>query len=141
MPRARIPVITGIGVISPLGIGISAFWEGINRGQAGPGPISLFDASTFPSRIAAEVRGFEPSQYLSPREMRQYPRQTQFALGAFELAMDDAGRPTFDPARTDVIIGAAQISFFALEHEISKSKASFKNSSPSWIPLVCSRQP
>lgn len=135
MSRVRIPVITGIGVISPLGLGISTFWAGLNRGQPGPGPISLFDASTFPSRIAAEVRGFEPARYLSPREVRQYPRQTQFALGAFELAMDDAGRPLLDPGRTDVIIGAAQISFFALEHEISRSKASLQEFEPQLDPF------
>lgn len=122
----RIPVITGIGVVSPLGLGIANFWDGLTSGRTGVKTISLFDASSFPSRIAAEVKDFQSPSFLSSRELKAYPRQTQFALAAVGLAMGDAGNPTLDPYRTDVILGAAQISFYAVEEEIREGDSAMQ---------------
>ena len=62
----RRAVVTGIGVVAANGIGVSDFWRTMTEGQSGVGPITLFDASKFPNRIAAEVKGFDPKIHLSP---------------------------------------------------------------------------
>lgn len=116
------PVITGIGIVSPVGIGRRNFWYALTTGETGLRPIQRFDASSYPCRIAGEVDDFDAKQYIDPKAVRIYPRGTQFACAAFAMAYDDAGRPQFDPYRTDVIIGAAQISFDAVEEGVGKSR-------------------
>jgi 3-oxoacyl-[acyl-carrier-protein] synthase II len=118
-PKRRV-VITGIGVVSPLGTGLDKFWNNLLAGKTGIGPISLFDASTFPCRIAAEVKDFEPEKFLGTRQMRYYSRGTQFICAAFDMARQDANISHFDPYRTDVIMGTAISSFGVIEEEILK---------------------
>ena len=84
-------VITGMGVISPVGTGINAFWDALVKGRSGIGPISRFDASDLPTRIAGEVKDFDPMQYLDKKEARRMDRFTQFALCATQMALADAG--------------------------------------------------
>ncbi|MCE9499436.1 MAG: beta-ketoacyl-[acyl-carrier-protein] synthase family protein [Leptospira sp.] len=115
------PVITGIGVVSPIGIGVLDFWDGLLSGKSGLSKISLFDASEFPSQIAAEVKDFQPERYLNERQVKYYSRGTQFACHAFQLAKQDAAIEFFDPYLTDVIIGAGHISFDSIEEELAKS--------------------
>jgi 3-oxoacyl-[acyl-carrier-protein] synthase II len=105
---ARRVVITGIGVVSPLGIGIQKNWEALLRGQSGIGPITRFDASKHSTRIAGEVKNFDPLTFIDKREARRMDRFIQFALAAAALAVEDAG---IDPAllegdRTGVYIGS-----------------------------------
>lgn len=118
-PSRRV-VITGIGVVSPIGTGLDKFWQNLLAGETGIGPITLFDASTFPCRIAAEVKDFEPAKYLAPRQQRYYSRGTQFVCAAYDMARRDANIEHFDPYRTDVIMGTAISSFGVIEEELLK---------------------
>ena len=94
MKRNRV-VITGMGILAPNGIGIEAFWESILAGRSGIGPITLFDASEFKSRIAGEVKDFDPLEYMDPGwKPRRMARHTQLAYAATQMALKDAN---FDP--------------------------------------------
>ena len=84
-------VITGLGVVSPNGIGREAYWDGLISGRSGIDRISLFDASGLPCQIAGEVKGFDPTLYMTPREVKRAPRVSQFAIAAAKMAVDDAG--------------------------------------------------
>jgi len=105
---ARRVVITGIGVVSPLGIGVQKNWEALLRGESGIGPITRFDPSRYSTRIAGEVKNFDPLAFIDRREARRMDHFIQFALAAAALAVEDAG---IDPAllegdRTGVYIGS-----------------------------------
>ncbi|MBI4495716.1 MAG: beta-ketoacyl-[acyl-carrier-protein] synthase family protein [Deltaproteobacteria bacterium] len=102
-------LITGVGVVSPVGIGKQAFWRALISGNCGIGPVRLFDASSYPCRIAAEVKKFDPADYMSPKEARRSSRSTQFSLIASQLALKDAGLPpgAGDPHRTGIVFGTA----------------------------------
>jgi 3-oxoacyl-[acyl-carrier-protein] synthase II len=90
-------VVTGMGVIAPNGIGLEAFWESLAAGRSGVGPITHFDASAFKSRIAGEVKGFEPLDYIDAKfKPKRMARHTQFALAAMKMALADAD---FEPAK------------------------------------------
>lgn len=83
-------VITGIGALTPLGIGKETYWEGLISGKSGIGPITLFDTNGFDVRIAGEVRGFDPAQYMDKKEVRRMDRFAQFGVAAARMALDDA---------------------------------------------------
>src|SRR5689334_1652821 len=84
-------VVTGIGLLTPLGIGIDPFWDGLIEGRSGVGPITLCDPGESPSRIAAEVSGFDPRDYLEAKEARRISRASQFAVAAARMALADSG--------------------------------------------------
>lgn len=84
-------VVTGIGIVSPVGIGIRAFWENTLRGDVGVRTISRFDPSPFGSHVAAQVDAFDASDFLSSRSIARTERFGQFALAASQLALDDSG--------------------------------------------------
>lgn len=85
-------VVTGMGVVAPNGIGLDPFWDSLLGGRSAIGPITAFDASSFPCRIAGEVRNFRPGLYLDPRvKTRRMNRFTQFTLVAAEMALRHAG--------------------------------------------------
>jgi 3-oxoacyl-[acyl-carrier-protein] synthase II len=105
---ARRVVITGVGLVTPLGIGLQKNWEALLRGESGIGPITRFDASRHATRIAGEVKAFDPLAFIDKREARRMDPFIQFALAAAALAVEDAG---IDPAllegdRTGVYIGS-----------------------------------
>src|SRR5262245_32040756 len=85
-------VVTGMGMVTPLGADLDATWSSLIDGRSGVGPITLFDARTFPTRIAAEVKDFRLSDYLedAPR-WSEHSRNSQFALAAANMALSDAG--------------------------------------------------
>ncbi len=83
--------ITGLGIISALGIGKEAFWSSLKEGRSGIDRITLFDASQFRSQIAGEIKGFDPVNYLNRKEVRDIDRATQIAIAAAEEAKEDAG--------------------------------------------------
>src|SRR5881275_495268 len=88
-------VITGMGVLAPNGIGLDAFWESLLEGRSGIGPITLFDASQHKSRIAGEVKGFDPLDYMDAGwKPKRMARHTQLAYAATQMALKDAD---FDP--------------------------------------------
>lgn len=104
--RERV-VVTGMGVVSPVGTGLEAFWSALVAGRSGIGPITRFDASEFATRIAGEVRDFDPTRYLDKKEARRMDRFTQFAVAAARMALEDAGLGTdgLDRDRVAVILG------------------------------------
>src|SRR3989442_802742 len=90
MTPGRRVVVTGIGVVSPIGTGKDAFWAGLMAGQSGVGRITRFDPSGFDTTIAAEVRDFDPTAYMDKKEVRRNDRFVHFAYAAARMALDDA---------------------------------------------------
>lgn len=104
--RPRI-VITGMGAMSPLGHSAGESWQSAVSGCSGVGPITQFDASEFPCRIAGEVKDFDPRKYIDYKEARRMSRASQLAVAAASLALSDAKLPETvpEPERTGVVIG------------------------------------
>jgi 3-oxoacyl-[acyl-carrier-protein] synthase II len=104
--RPRV-VITGIGVMSPLGHTATESWDSLLNGRSGIGPITQFDASQFPCRIAGEVKDFQPRRYMDFKEARRISRASQLAIAAARMALADANLPEPVPngERTGVLIG------------------------------------
>ncbi len=84
-------VITGLGTVTPIGLTVQEFWQNLTSGVSGVGPITLFDASDLSTKIAAEVKGFDPKDYMDSKEARRTHRSTHFALAAARQAVADAG--------------------------------------------------
>ena len=84
-------VVTGVGLVSPLGVGTAANWQALLEGRSGIGPITRFDAAEFPCRIAGEVKGFDPHDYLDKKELKKTDTFIQYALAAARFAMQDSG--------------------------------------------------
>src|SRR5678816_229102 len=84
-------VITGIGCLTPIGIGREAFWKSLKEGVSGTGPITRFDASDLPVRIAAEVKGFDPDSIIPAKDRQHVSIAVAFALAAANLTFSDAG--------------------------------------------------
>jgi 3-oxoacyl-[acyl-carrier-protein] synthase II len=84
-------VITGLGAISPLGLSVEEYWQGLAAGKSGVGPITHFDTSAYPVKVAAEVKGFEPTNYMHIKRADRTGRCTQFAIAATRMAMESAG--------------------------------------------------
>ena len=107
MSRRRV-VVTGLGIIAPVGIGVDECWRNIVDGRSGIGRITRFDASAFPSQIAGEVKGFDVTKYLSGKEARRYDAFIHYGLVAAMEAVKDAGIETYagDKTRVGVCIGS-----------------------------------
>src|SRR4051812_45378535 len=106
-------VITGVGVVSPIGIGNAAFWESLILGRSGIGLLKAFPNFNLPSKLAAEVPEFDPLQYLRQKKMlKVMSRDIQLGVSSASLAMRDAGveRGDIDPDRLGVVFGAGRIS-------------------------------
>lgn len=108
LENGRRVVVTGVGLVSPLGAGTTETWQGILDGRNGIGPITRFDASEFACRIAGEVPDFEPTLYVEKKELKKTDFFTQFALAASTLAVEDSGLSIDDSnaERVGVIIGS-----------------------------------
>jgi 3-oxoacyl-[acyl-carrier-protein] synthase II len=105
--RRRV-VVTGVGLVSPLGIGTAVTWRALLEGKSGIGPITLFDASALPARIAGEVPGFDPSLYLDHKDIKKTDRFVQLALAATQHAMEASGLVVDETnaERVGVVIGS-----------------------------------
>ncbi|MEM6795870.1 MAG: beta-ketoacyl-ACP synthase II [Acidobacteriota bacterium] len=101
-------VVTGVGLVSPLGIGTEVTWQGLMDGASGIGPITRFEASEFPSRIAGEVRGFDPLLFLDKKEIKKSDTFIQYAIAASDFAVADSGLVVDDSnrERVGVLIGS-----------------------------------
>ena len=113
-------VITGIGILAPNGIGLEAFWESLLAGRSGIGPITLFDANGYKSRIAGEIKNFNPEDYIEP-ELRpqRMARHTQLAYAAAMMALKDAGLDPNNlelPSPTPVVIGVSTSAIDVIEN-------------------------
>jgi len=97
-----------VGLVSPLGVGTSVTWQGLLEGRSGVGPITRFDASEYPSRIAGEVSDFDPLKYIDKKDLKKGDRFIQLALAAAEEAMDDSGLQIDEAVanRVGVVIGS-----------------------------------
>jgi 3-oxoacyl-[acyl-carrier-protein] synthase II len=116
--RARV-VVTGMGVITPVGLSVTETWESALAGKSGISPIERFDASEYPVRIAGEVKNFEPERYVPRKEVRRMARCSLFAIAAAQEALADAGLPTPlpDPECAGTVIGVGMGGLdCALEH-------------------------
>lgn len=117
MDKRRV-VITGVGMITPLGIGVEQSWNGLLAGRSGIGKITQFDAANFPTRIAGEVAGFNPEDYIEPKEIKKMDRFIHFALAAAQMAMNDSGLKITDEnaERAGVIVGSGIGGLRSIEH-------------------------
>ncbi len=116
---SRRVVVTGVGLLTPLGIGTEATWEAIRAGKSGIGPITQFDASAFSCRIAGEVKGFEPTSYIEKKEIKKMARFIQFAIAASECAMQSSGLKITpeNEEQVGVYIGSGIGGFEVIERE------------------------
>jgi 3-oxoacyl-[acyl-carrier-protein] synthase II len=138
-------VVTGLGVVTPVGNDVPAMWASLLAGKSGVAPISFFDPSAFDSKIAAEVKAFDPGAYLNPKEIKRTERFTQFAIVAAKQAVRQAGVSVEreDPFRCGVIIGSGMGSMQLIEqqHTVYMTKGP-KKLTPFMIPmLICNMAP
>jgi len=134
-------VVTGLGCISPVGNDIPTAWENICAGRSGVGMISAFDASNFETRIAAEVKGFDPAALLGRKESRRMDRYTQFAVAAVNEAVRNArlSVPLPAPDRSGVMIGSGLGGLGTLAREIDDlTRGGPDRVNPFMIPMMLS---
>ncbi|HPT96782.1 MAG TPA: beta-ketoacyl-ACP synthase II [Armatimonadota bacterium] len=138
MSRRRV-VVTGLGAITPLGNTVAAYWEGLKAGRSGAGPITRFDASPFTTRIACEVKGFNPEEYIDPREVRHIDRFAQFAIAAAKQAVADSGLEITpeNAERIGVVIGSGigGIETWEKQHAIYLNRGPGRIS-PYFVPMM-----
>jgi 3-oxoacyl-[acyl-carrier-protein] synthase II len=130
-------VVTGVGQVSPLGIGTEETWAHILEGRSGAGPITLFDASHHSTRFACEVKGFDPLRWIEKKEVKKMDRFIQFAVAASDLAVQDAGLAVSpeDAERVGVYIGSGIGGFATIEREHEALlKGGPRRISPFFIP-------
>ncbi|MDP1571747.1 MAG: beta-ketoacyl-ACP synthase II [Vicinamibacterales bacterium] len=116
---SRRVVVTGIGLVSPVGIGTQANWDALCAGVSGIGPITRFDAAAFSTRFAGEVKDFDPLQFIEKKELKKMDIFIQFALAAAQFAMDDSGLPVTaeNDTRVGVFIASGIGGFTTIERE------------------------
>ena len=116
---SRRVVVTGVGLLTPLGLGTEASWEAIRAGKSGVGRITQFDASAFSCQIAGEVKGFDPASYIEKKEIKKMGRFIQFAIPAAEWALKDSGLQITpeNAERVGVYIGSGIGGFEIMERE------------------------
>jgi 3-oxoacyl-[acyl-carrier-protein] synthase II len=116
---SRRVVVTGIGLVSPLGIGTEDTWQAVRQGKSGIGPITEFDATEFSCRIAGEVKGFDPHKYIEKKEVKKMGRFIQFAIAASECALSGSGLKVDaeNEERVGVYIGSGIGGFEVIERE------------------------
>ncbi|MCI0789957.1 MAG: beta-ketoacyl-[acyl-carrier-protein] synthase II, partial [Chloroflexi bacterium] len=132
-------MVTGMGIISPLGLDVATTWDGIVNGRSGVDFITAFDPEGFDTHFAAEVKGFDPEDYLDRKEARRMDRFAQFAAVAAQQACSQAGlkKGSVDPYRVGVIIGSGigGIGTLSQQHEILLARGP-KRVSPFLIPMM-----
>jgi len=137
----RRAVITGIGLVTPLGVGTTASWAALCRGRSGVGPITRFDASGFDTRIAAEVRGFKAADFLPRKLAARAEPFVAFACAAARMALDDAGLSIGNPGseRIAVVAGCAMGGLSLLETNCrTVSQRGPRWVSPFFVPMMIS---
>jgi len=135
-------VITGMGVVSPVGNDLPSFWESLKAGRSGIGRISAFDTEKFDCRIAGEVRGYDPVPYYkTPKDVRRTDRYTQLAMGAAKMSLDDSGLDlgSVDLDRTGVMIGSGVGGLATMETQVGQMLTKGPDrTSPFMIPMMIS---
>ena len=132
-------VVTGMGAITPVGNDVATTWRSLIEGKSGTAPITKFDASNFPVRFAAEVKGFNPLDFMDRKEAKRADHYTQYAVAGARQAMTNAGlveRNGMDPDRIGVIIGSGigGLKSFEEQHDVYRERGVGKIS-PFFIPM------
>ena len=140
--KRRRVVVTGLGAITPIGLSAKEFWDASLQGKSGVGPISYFDASTYDTRIAAEVKGFDPLTYMDRKSSNRMDLFTQYAIAATDLALKDAG---IDPEKLDrdrcgVVLGSGIGGMWTYhrQQETVYSSGGPHRISPFFVPMMIS---
>ncbi len=139
MQSTRRVVVTGLGAVTPLGNTVKTFWSNVVAGKSGVGPITLFDASALPTRFAAEVRDFDPAEYVGKKDARKMDRFAQFAMAAAKQAVADARLEITDANRDEIgcIMGSGIGGILTLEqqHRVLIEQGADRLS-PFFIPMM-----
>ncbi|OAQ21657.1 beta-ketoacyl-ACP synthase II [Thermosulfurimonas dismutans] len=135
--RRRV-VVTGLGAVSPLGIGVEETWKRAVAGESGIGPITKFDASELPSRIAGEVKGFKPEEFMPRKLVSRIDTFIQYAIAAARMALEDAGLPTSDLGPSaGAIIGVGMGGMGVVEnYSLVVREKGYRRITPFFIPMV-----
>ncbi|MDP3024130.1 MAG: beta-ketoacyl-ACP synthase II [candidate division Zixibacteria bacterium] len=132
-------VITGLGVISPVGNSVEELWEALKNGKSGAGKITRFDVSNFTTRIAAEVKGFDPLQYIDKKEARRMGLHEQYSMSTAFQVMQDAklDSNSFDPDRAGAVIGSGigGVDVMETQHSVLLKEGPGRVS-PFFIPMM-----
>ena len=132
-------VITGVGMVTPVGLDTETSWEGLINGKSGIGPITQFHDKTIPTQIAGEIHGFEPEKYVEPKEIKKMDRFIHLAIAASQMAMDMSGlKITPENAdRVGVMVSAGMGGLPAIEkyHKIYLERG-FRKITPFYIPML-----
>jgi 3-oxoacyl-[acyl-carrier-protein] synthase II len=137
-------VITGLGAVTPLGIGVDIFWKSLLEGKSGIARITRFDPSDYATQIAGEVKDFDPTQYIDKKEAKRMDRCTQFAIAASKMALDDSGLDLEqeDLGRIGTIIGTGIGGMDTLHDQY---KTLFEKGpgriSPFFVPMMIANMP
>ena len=138
MNENRRVVVTGIGAITPLGNSVLDTWNGMKSGKNGIAPITLFDTEKFKAKLGAEVKGFDPKEYMEVNDILRCDRYAQFAVAAAQQAVDESGvEGTVEPERFAVIFGTGigGINTFETEH-IKLMEKGPRRVSPLFVPMM-----
>ncbi len=142
--KQRRVVVTGIGLVTPLGTGTDKTWDGLLNGRSGIGPITRFDASAHAARIAAEVKDFEPERWFEPKQVKNLDLFVQYAVAAADMAMQDSGLEITEAMqeRIGVITGCGMGSLPTIEeyHSVLLAKGP-RRITPFFIPRVIPNMP
>ena len=132
-------VVTGMGAVTPLGLTAREFWDNLVAGRSGVGPMTLCDPTDYPCRIAGEATGFDPGQFINPREARRMARFSQLGIAAAMMAVEDAGLDMgrIDPFGVGVLLGNGNGGFPTIEENcrVLVEKGGMKMS-PFFFPMI-----
>ena len=134
-------VVTGMGAITPIGLGVEEFWNACKEGKCGIGPITYYDTTDFKAKLAAQVKDFDPAKYMDAKQARRMEQFAQFAVAASKEAIEDAGldMEKEDPYRVGTAIGSGIGSLQAMEREYDKMVNKGPNRvAPLLVPLMIS---
>lgn len=138
MSKRRV-VVTGMGMVSPLGLDVQSSWKAILEGKSGVGYITHFDVKDYPVKIAAQVKDFDPTKYIEPKEVKKMDRFIHFAIAATQMALEDSNLKitSENSERIGIVIGSGMGGLPAIEyyHQILLEKG-WKRVSPFFIPMV-----
>jgi len=132
-------VVTGVGAVSPLGTGNGKNWDALVAGRSGIGPITRFDASDLPVKIAGEVKDFNPEDFIEKKEVKKMDLFIQYALAAAQFAMEDSGLQITDEnaERVGVLVGAGLGGLPTIEkYHGAMLEGGYKKISPFFIPML-----
>jgi 3-oxoacyl-[acyl-carrier-protein] synthase II len=137
--RRRV-VVTGLGAVTPIGLSVGEFWEAAMRGESGVARITYFDTEQYDTKIAAEVKGFDPLEYMDRKSARRMDSFTHFAVAATEMAVKDAGlgEGAVDPLRAGVVYGSGIGGMWTYHHtaETFFKTGGPRHISPLFVPMM-----